>query len=255
MQEFKQGEPSQEKISNKQAGIHFENGKYFLVLGGESLNVPKIIGERIKNLLELENSMDDDMSEELTLWEAFNCHKAVLYVLGLLEIDNMLDKEELAKRYDIKFFEDDNYQVCNNEEKLKDNLKRELEVSIGVIQEMQPSKYGDNWLVVHSAICGVTDRGNIICFDKLNSQGSPFRVISLEDIYKPGSKYGVKKISNINSQVLGQKVSEYSELESPGVKEESRDNEELLDAIYSNTPGYPGKGDYEEKFKFVLRNR
>lgn len=260
MKEFKQENISaQETPREQKAGVYFEDGQCFLVLDEKSkLELPREIGVLVQELLALEDAInqDDENADAVVarLHESFNCHKVVLYILGLLNKEGLVTKKEREKRYAIQVLPNIDYKEYVEYEKLMSAVKEELGGSIGVMQQGYVSEYGNGLIIVHSFLCGVDNTGEVICFEKMNKgSGAPFQVISLDKLYKKDLLCGIVKLENIDKDELGGVVQGYVELENSSVKEELVMEEKYLDAMHKEKDGYPIDGTLKEKNLFGLK--
>jgi hypothetical protein len=258
-----QGISSQEITPDQKSGIRVKNGKFFVFADSKGeLEVPVEIGEKIQFALSLESKLDNDSIEMTVLEEklhaAFNCHKMILYLLGLLSEEKILDKDEMKKRYAIQILEDNEYKSYYNQENFESEVNTILGNSLGVVQQVNQSKYGNGLIVMHSFLCGVDTSNQVICFEKVNKgNGAPFQVIPLDKLHEKGSLYGIVKLEGINKGKLSSVMDSYVESENPSVKEELAIAERWLDEMHKGKKGYPIDGTLKEKhfFGFEQLNR
>ncbi len=160
----------------------------------DGIQIPDSLAQRIKVVLEVPNQGD------------INCHKALLYFLGRITLDELGSDAKLQKEQKQDFIfadkaleiSDKEFTSIENVQELKEFVEQSCEkdfVYVGQILDAQTGELG------HSFILGKNKDEQFLCFDKAGFK-YPFGIYALETLFDFINKDGERPYHNQKWRII-----------------------------------------------------
>lgn len=189
-------ENAQLERKKEMPGVYEKGGKWFMRLDDKSdgAEVPADIAKVMKLALWAERRTEDFrntktenishdyiLEDDMDYVDGINCHLAVFYAIGLL---NVREKLRNPQERSSLIFAKDAFQYFESVEDLSRYIKTKIGNKIGLVQvghyalDNQQGKFRS----LHTFIVGVDGLGRVVCFDKMGWKYA-FRLVSIETMY------------------------------------------------------------------------
>lgn len=160
----------------------------------DCIEIPDLLAQRIKVALEVPNQGD------------INCHKAILYFLGRMTVDELSSDAKSQKGSGKEFIfgsksleiSDKEFVAIENVQKLKEFAEQSCEENFVYVGQVLDAETGE---LGHSFILGKTKGQKILCFDKAGFK-YPFGVYTLETLFDFINKDGEKPYHNQKWRII-----------------------------------------------------
>lgn len=160
--------------------VHEEGGEWYMRLDDSSrgVKIPESTARTIILAFKLnKRRQSPDNMRTRGVYADINCHKTALYAIGAIDSD--YDSKD---SYGISFFPPEQYASFKSAEELEKHLRAVAGDSLWFVQCKESS--ADFAKPRHSFLAGTDEEGRVVCFEKVGANLHPFRITSLQTIYK-----------------------------------------------------------------------
>jgi len=159
--------------------IHQEGGIWYMRIDKKCKGValPPEIGRLVHGAIQAQTRVGKDGYEWVKeVLEKINCHKTVLYALGLLKTS-----DRAKPTYGFPLFDEKEYVefAPQNANGIATHLKKCLRGELGVVQ----LSTNGGVFAAHTFLAGVDQLGRVVCFEK-GGYSFPFRITLLDGVWR-----------------------------------------------------------------------
>jgi len=146
--------------------------------------IPADMAKAMSMLINRSGRQTTERTSEAFKKIAINCHRATFYVMGLISMKALVRMGDLGR---FVMFPKESFKPSSSFDNMNARLLNTVankEVGLGQIKGFMNRNVAD-----HSFLFASDESGKIVCFEKVDREDGPYRIVQFDEIYKNWGQY------------------------------------------------------------------